>query len=244
MSILYDDTSSEVTFVYDYGADEIVLGPFHYDGGFKESTTTSLTFTAQGDGWVGGEVDHWSILSFSSIIGDVNGNGILDATDIDQLSEQVRMGTNDLLFDFNADALVNDLDRQFWLHDLKQTYFGDGDLSGSFNTADLVQVLASGEYEDDVELNSTWLTGDWDGDGDFTSGDLVVALADGGYEQGPRASTAAVPEPTGIMMAMAAAAFALAATTLRPKTRRECDAPENDRFAGRLRLRRETCQGA
>jgi hypothetical protein len=80
---------------------------------------------------------------------------------------------------------------------------GDADLNGSFDSTDLVQVLAFGEYEDGVELNSTWLTGDWDGDGDFTSGDLVVALADGGYEAG----AAAVPEPASAMLAMASAAL-------------------------------------
>jgi hypothetical protein len=68
-----------------------------------------------------------------------------------------------------------------------------------FDSTDLVQVLAFGEYEDGVELNSTWLTGDWGGDGEFTSGDLVVALADGGYEV-----AAAVPEPNGVLLALLA----------------------------------------
>ena len=36
---------------------------------------------------------------------------------------------------------------------------GDTDLSGSFDTSDLVQVLVSGEYEDDIELNSMWHRG-------------------------------------------------------------------------------------
>ena len=54
-------------------------------------------------------------------------------------------------------------------------------------------VFGEGEYEDNIDLNSTWATGDWNADGEFTTRDFVVAFQDGGYEQGPRA--AVVPEP-------------------------------------------------
>ena len=63
-------------------------------------------------------------------------------------------------------------------------------------------VFMTGEYEDGIELNSTWATGDWSGNGEFDSADLVFAFQDGGYEQGPRrpVATAAavntVPEPS------------------------------------------------
>jgi hypothetical protein len=218
LSILYDDIASEVAFIYDPDTSDesvgISMGPFSYTGLFLESTEAELRFGALGrNARADGIVDHWSMAALPGIPGDFNGNGILDAADIDQLSEQVRTNTNNPLYDLNADALVNDLDRQVWVHDLKQTWFGDADLNGAFDSTDLVQALASGQYEDDVELNSAWLTGDWDGDRDFTCGDLVVALADGGYEAG----AAAVPEPTGIMLAMGAAA--IAASHRRSKTR-------------------------
>jgi hypothetical protein len=220
LSISYDHLARMVTFAYDPIADDelaaIELGPIPYLGDMSAMTVAALSFNAAVFGRADGIVDHWSLTSFNTIIGDFNGNGTLDAADIDQLSEHVRAGTSDLLYDLNADALVDDLDRQFWVHELTQTYFGDADLNGSFDSADLVQVLASGEYEDDVALNSTWITGDWDGDGDFTSGDLVVALADGGYEAG-----AAVPEPAGAVLAMAAAALAATCSRRRPRTRRE-----------------------
>jgi hypothetical protein len=218
-SIHFDNTVSQATFVYDPDFNDEVpgdlFGPFSYTGEFLESTTTTLTFAARSLGHANGIVDHWSILPLSDVPGDFNGNGILDAADIDQLSEQVREATNDPLYDLNADALVNDLDRQVWVHDLKQTWFGDADLNGAFDSTDLVQVLAFGEYEDGVELSSTWLTGDWDGDAEFTSGDLVVALADGGYEAGAMA----VPEPAEVVLTMAIAALAM--TSRRPKTRRK-----------------------
>ncbi len=87
------------------------------------------------------------------------------------------------------------MDRPHWITELRQTWIGDANLDGEFNSGDLVDVFQAGEYEDVSELNSGWAEGDFDGDGDFTTGDLVTAFQDGGYELGPRESVAVVPEP-------------------------------------------------
>ena len=58
---------------------------------------------------------------------------------------------------------------------------GDSNHDGIFNSADLVLVFQTGEYEDSIEGNSTFEDGDWDGDGDFTSHDFVVAFQQGTY---------------------------------------------------------------
>jgi hypothetical protein len=223
MEMMFDATKSEITYTYDNDRDDeiapIQFGPLAYTGATQGTLLLTIVTASNDSGKFDGVLDFLSITPFSDIEGDFNGNGILDAADIDQLSEQVRSTTNDPLYDLSADSLVDDLDRQVWVHDLKQTYFGDADLNGSFDSTDLVQVLASGEYEDDVALNSTWITGDWDGDGDFTSGDLVVALADGGYDAVHDA--AAVPEPAGVVLAMAASAVVATCSRRRPKTRRQ-----------------------
>ena len=65
---------------------------------------------------------------------------------------------------------------------IETLYPGDCNGDGRFDTADLVQVLRAGEYEDGITGNSTWSTGDWNGDGDFDTGDLVAALQTGRYE--------------------------------------------------------------
>ena len=59
---------------------------------------------------------------------------------------------------------------------------GDANRDGLFNSSDLVQVFQRGEYEDQIEGNSTWEDGDWNGDGDFTTADLVLAFQSGGYQ--------------------------------------------------------------
>lgn len=137
-----------------------------------------------------------------SLPGDFNSNGILDAADIDQLSAQVRGGTNPLAYDLNSDRLVNDADRDVWVNSLRKTYFGDANLDGVFDSGDFVVVFQAGQYEDTTPGNSGWATGDWNGDADFDSGDFVTAFQAGGYEKGPRAAVQAVPEPTAGLLAL------------------------------------------
>jgi hypothetical protein len=136
------------------------------------------------------------------VTGDFDSSGALDGPDIDDLTGQSASGTNNAAYDLNADALVNEADVQVWVKDLFNSWIGDADLNGVFDSSDLVTVLASGTYEADV--NSVWTTGDFNGDGRTNSTDLVAALADGGYELGPRAAAAvsAVPEPAGLTVAM------------------------------------------
>ena len=131
--------------------------------------------------------------------GDFDENLVIEAADIDLLSSAVRNESADLKFDINLDNAVDSSDREYWVHKEKWTYFGDANLDGEFNSADFVEVFQTGQYEDQIEANSTWSTGDWDGDAEFTSGDFVVAFQDGGYEKGPIQQTLAVPEPTAIL---------------------------------------------
>ncbi len=139
-------------------------------------------------------------LQITGDLGDLNGNGDLDVSDLDIMTSAVRDTRPLSVFDLNQDELVDAFDRSFWIHDLANTWLGDANLDGEFNSGDLVGLFAAGEYEDDFPMNSTWATGDFDGDGDFASGDLVAAFADGGYEQGPRDAVNAVPEPTDSML--------------------------------------------
>ena len=53
---------------------------------------------------------------------------------------------------------------------------------GVFDSADLVQVFQTGEYEDGIADNSSYEEGDWNGDGDFDSADLVAMFQSSHYE--------------------------------------------------------------
>ncbi len=97
-----------------------------------------------------------------------------------------------------------------WVHDVYKSFLGDSNLDGEFNSTDFVSAFQSGEYEDDVQQNSSWATGDWDLDGEFDSSDFVLAFQDGGYEKGPRVD-ALVPEPASQLLGVLLT-FALLAT--------------------------------
>jgi hypothetical protein len=133
------------------------------------------------------------------LTGDFNNNGVLDAADIDDLTGQSASGANNATYDLNTDAQVNLGDITVWIKDLKNSWFGDANLDGEFNSSDLVTLFVAGTYED-PNKPAVWTTGDFNGDGLFTSSDLVTALSDGGYEAGPRAAVSAVPEPSSVVL--------------------------------------------
>ena len=171
-----------------------------------------------------------------SAVGDVDGVDGLSVTDVDFLSRRIRshefgsggpyfMPWQFLMFDLNGDAAIDVQDLHQWVKDLKQTWFGDANLDGEFNSADLVTVFQAGQYEDKIFENSTWATGDWNGDGEFTSVDFVVAFQDGGYEQGTRPSVRAVPEPKSILLL----STGLTILAVRRQRRKRCSLP---RFEG------------
>ncbi len=81
----------------------------------------------------------------------------------------------------------------YYFHRTAPFFAGDANRDGAFDSSDLVQVFAAGEYEDDSSLNSMWAEGDWNGDGDFTSSDLVLAFATGLYESRPKTNAIAIP---------------------------------------------------
>jgi hypothetical protein len=134
--------------------------------------------------------------------GDFNNDGVLDATDINDLTGQSASMTNPPKYDLNADNSVNEADVAVWVKDLFRSWIGDANLDKEFNSSDLIAVLASGTYESGAA--AVWTTGDFNGDGLANSTDLVSALADGGYEQGPRPpAAAAVPEPSSLLLLLA-----------------------------------------
>ena len=133
--------------------------------------------------------------------GDFDGNLLLDSNDIRLLTMLVRaVGSQNQLFDVNEDDSIGFNDLSHWVHELKGTWFGDSNLDGEFNSADLVDVFQTGEYEDHVPMNSSWATGDWNGDAEFDTSDLVLAFQDGGFEQGPREAVQPVPEPNAYLL--------------------------------------------
>ncbi len=116
-----------------------------------------------------------------SVRGDFNGDGSVDAQDIDLLFAQLRSPSPDRAFDLTGDGAVDQQDRDEMIERILGTSYGDSNLDGIFNSQDLLLVFQRGKYEDGQPLNAGWADGDWDGDGDFNSGDLLLAFQKGGY---------------------------------------------------------------
>ena len=139
--------------------------------------------------------------------GDFDGSGGIGADDIDQIISAVLSGENAADFDLTGDGLVDSSDVRDLVTspDMLNSYFGDANLDGQFDTADLVHVFQFAEYEDGLPSNSTWGSGDWNGDGEFNSNDLMFAFQEGGYRIGRRLASSpqpanVVPEPTGLWL--------------------------------------------
>ena len=112
--------------------------------------------------------------------GDFDGDGFVDVSDLESLSEAVKSGDDDLAFDVNLDLTLNHDDVMSWIKCSKGTCVGDVNLDGVFNSDDLVELFTEGLYNTDND--ATWTSGDWNGDCRFDSDDLVLAFIEGCYD--------------------------------------------------------------
>ncbi len=150
----------------DKDGDLDVLSASRYDGkiAWYENVNGRGTFGPQQIIQTGARLTNPSVYA-----ADFDGDGDLDVLSV---FEGVRL----------SDRPSGEADGFFWHENLLPRIPGDANRDGFFDTADLVQVLQAGEYEDGIEDNSTWTEGDWDGDFDFGTSDLVLALQTGLYE--------------------------------------------------------------
>ena len=102
------------------------------------------------------------------VVGDLTGDREVTATDIDVLFDAVRRHSDVTLYDLNGDLIVNSGDVTHLVETTLATYFGDANLDGIVNAADLNQV---GIHWQQQACNG-WSDGDSTGDGAVTAADL------------------------------------------------------------------------
>ncbi len=173
---------------------EVVVDPFFTDNGIEfEVVITNPT-----------GVGNLTLLasSLDSALGDFDSDGVVGLSDIETLANALQANDNDLQLDLDDSGTVTFQDMRTLVESIKNTWFGDSNLDGEFNTTDLITVFQAAEYEDGILSNSTWSEGDWNADGDFDTGDLVLAFQSSGFEAGPRFAVRSVPEPNrlGLML--------------------------------------------
>ncbi|QDU70299.1 dockerin type I domain-containing protein [Mucisphaera calidilacus] len=115
--------------------------------------------------------------------GDYNGDGLLDASDIDILISHF----GEPAWDLTGNGLTNRLDLEFWVENILGTAVGDANLDHAVDLLDL-SALASR-----FNQNGTWAQGDFNGDGIVNLNDLSTLAARFGY-------TTPVPEPAACLL--------------------------------------------
>ncbi len=116
-----------------------------------------------------------------SLLGDMNSDETVDATDIDLLVAAIKAysgptvpGSISELADVNRDGNVHTSDRSFLIEQVLDTRLGDVDLDGDVDTKDLTTAIINFTGADGT--GKKWADGDNDGDGDVDTGDLTRAI--------------------------------------------------------------------
>ncbi|HEY7087109.1 MAG TPA: dockerin type I domain-containing protein [Tepidisphaeraceae bacterium] len=105
-----------------------------------------------------------------SIGGDFNADGIVNATDITRLNQQIALG--DPSADLNSDSSVDTSDRDYMIESILHTHYGDADLNGIVDGVDLGALATHW-----MQTGTIWTNGDFNGDGIVNVDDLnMLAL--------------------------------------------------------------------
>ena len=140
------------------------------------------------------------------LIGDLDRNGELDATDVNLIATGAREGSVDLRLDVNRNGVVDAQDHRHWVETLAESALGDANLDGEVNFVDFLSLSSS------FGGNGGWAEGDFDGNGEVGFADFLHLSEN--FGRGIATATS-VPEP--MYSAFGLAGLVLAALSLRSK---------------------------
>ena len=163
---------------------------------WADGTTDPDTGDEDIDWWEEESLEIWLNLvnwALASTPNDLNGDGVVDAADIDEMSQRV------------LDGVATKEERQTLIESPSpegfNTYIGDSNLDGVFDDQDFVSAFIAGQYLSGNRAG--WAEGDWDGNLIFDEQDIVNAFIQGDYLKPARtAAVAGVPEPSTCTLAI------------------------------------------
>ena len=125
-------------------------------------------------------------------LGDFDGDGDIDADDIDALGAAITAGSTDAEFDMDGNGLVEQADFNLHVTTLVDTLIGEGSgtMFGDFNLDGLIDLIDLGTIGEQYGVGIGWATGDANGDGLVDLIDLGSVGENYGF-----AATAPIPEP-------------------------------------------------
>lgn len=100
--------------------------------------------------------------------GDFDLSGALDVQDLNALNGAINAGGNDPRFNLTNDEIVDELDMDAWLTQLKGTRRGDANLDGDVNFVDFLAL------SDGFGKPGDWSQGDFDGSGEVLFPDFLI----------------------------------------------------------------------
>ena len=118
---------------------------------------------------------------------DFDGDGDCDLVDINNLTFNISVGTNNEVYELTGDDMVDLNDLTEFLSLVNRSR-GDADLNGTVEFADFLTL--SGNFGNDEQV---WSNGDFDADGMVAFSDFLILS--GNFGQG-EVATAVVPEPS------------------------------------------------
>jgi hypothetical protein len=130
-------------------------------------------------------------------LGDFDGNGVLDADDIDLLYAQIPGGVGpvDPRFDLVPDGTIDQQDVDWLVHDIMGREYGDTNLDGRIDLSDYNMMV--GNFDPlGANPDAGWSRGDFNGDGKIDLSDYVT-LASNFNPLGYEPAAAAVGRTSG-----------------------------------------------
>ena len=115
--------------------------------------------TVVGVGLHNGVTEAWAATLFTSL-GDFDRSGVIDAIDIDLLTEAIRVNSTNLEFDVDGSGAVETDDLSFMISDLLGTRFGDANLDMRVDSLDFAAWDTNR-----FQPSTGWARGDFNGDG-------------------------------------------------------------------------------
>lgn len=186
------------------GGDQIQITLDTSTAGVKSGTITVTTNSLDAENALVQIPVSYSVIG--GILGDVDIDGDIDASDIDFLYDN--FGSSDPIFDIDGDAGVADQqDVEALVQSVLMTEFGDANLDRVVDSADFSILSSSFGSE------GGWGLADFTGDGLISSADFSILSTNFGFGQTP---SVAVPEPSSLLGATAM----IAALSYRGRERR------------------------
>ncbi|MFA5203822.1 MAG: PA14 domain-containing protein [Lentisphaeria bacterium] len=128
------------------------------------------------------------------LLGDFNGDGLVDAVDLTEINAARHAGSSDLKYDVNGDAVFDLNDVECMLYDILHSKYGDADLNHSVDLNDY-ELFLSGYDQQGSSPPIGWGTGDFNGDGVVNLDDYALFLD--GFTSRPPATPGSFGRPAG-----------------------------------------------